>query len=294
MGDRNGNTRSRRGYAHQDEEDDDDDDDDETSEDSEEDSEGGDGGVRLPLLDPEEEALADAAMARIRRAQARGRSDVKLSKVELAAYQRRLQRMEDEERRRQRRREQRVAVPLSQLGPGSRPKQLTMNEHDDEEEDDDDDEEEDEEDSPPRSPADAEERRPSYPPMGYFPPPSSRAPQRSSTISSRPPSRAPTEREPSSSPFTYTYVRGEPAAALRHPSDPASRPLSQSLADARNGGSPASQSQQGSADPFQYITGGARASYHSAAASLRNSYIEADDRRASHGSSAASLSLIHI
>lgn len=261
LGDRDGDTRSRRAYAYQDE------DDDETSDDSEQDSDG-EGGVRLPLLDPEEEALADAAMARIRRAQAKGRSDVKLSKEELAAYQRRLQRMEEEERRK--RREQRVSVPLSQLGPGARQKRLSL---DDE--------------SPPRPPSEAEERQPAYPPMGYFPPPTSRARQRSGTTSSRTPSRAATDREQSSSPFTYTYVRAEQPATLRQPSDPiAGRPLSQSLAEARNGGSPASVAGQFQ-DPFQYMTGGARTSYHPVAGSVRNSVIEVEERYSSHASTPA-------
>ncbi|EAQ92875.1 hypothetical protein CHGG_01110 [Chaetomium globosum CBS 148.51] len=109
MGDGVGNTRSRKAYAYQNGEDDD------TTDNSEEGSDGEDG-VRMALVDPEEEALADAAMARIRKAHAKGRQDVKLSKEELAAYQRRLQRMEDEGRRQ--RRDQRVAIPISQLGPG--------------------------------------------------------------------------------------------------------------------------------------------------------------------------------
>jgi hypothetical protein len=257
LGDRDDNTRSRRAYAYQNGEDD------ETTDDSEQDSDG-EGGVRLPLLDPEEEALADAAMARIRRAQAKGKKDVKLSKEELAAYQRRLQRMEDEERRR--RREQRVAIPISHLDPVSRQKRLSVDE-----------------DSPPRQPSPelGVERHSTYPPMGYFPPPSSRTRPRSGTNQSRTPSRAATDREQSSSPFTYTYVRAEQPSTLRHPSDPITgRPLSvaESLS-ARNGGSPAS-----AADPFQYMTAGVRTSYHAAAASVRNSTVEADDIYASYAS----------
>jgi hypothetical protein len=262
LGDRDGNTRSRRAYAYQDEEDD------ETTDDSEQDSDG-EGGVRLPLLDPEEEALADAAMARIRRAQAKGKKDVKLSKEELAAYQRRLQRMEDEERRR--RREQRVAIPISQLDPGTRQKRLSV-----------------EEDSPPRQPSPelGVERHSTYPPMGYFPPPSSRTRPRSGTNQSRTPSRAATDREQSSSPFTYTYVRAEQPATLRHPSDPVTgRPLSvaESLS-ARNGGSPASAAghAQSSNDPFQYMTAGARTSYHAAAGPGRNSAVGVDEIYASY------------
>jgi hypothetical protein len=267
LGDRDGNTRSRRAYAYQDEEDD------ETTDDSEQDSDG-EGGVQLPLLDPEEEALADAAMARIRRAQAKGKKDVKLSKEELAAYQRRLQRMEDEERRR--RREQRVAIPISQLDPGTRQKRLSV-----------------EEDSPPRQPSPelGVERHSTYPPMGYFPPPSSRTRPRSGTNQSRTPSRAATDREQSSSPFTYTYVRAEQPATLRHPSDPVTgRPLSvaESLS-ARNGGSPASAAghAQSSNDPFQYMTAGTRASYHAAAGPGRNAAVGVDDIYASYAAGGA-------
>jgi hypothetical protein len=268
LGDRDGNTRSRRAYAYQDEEDE------ETSDDSEQDSDGDDG-VRLPLLDPEEEALADAAMARIRRAQAKGRTDVKLSKEELAAYQRRLQRMEDEERkqRRDQRRDQRVAIPISQLGP---PRQKRLSQEDD---------------SPQQSSPEGEERRTTNPPMGYFPPPSSRPRPRSGTTSSGPPSRTATDREPSSSPFTYTYVRGEPPATLRQPSDPVTgRPLSvaESLS-ARTGGSPALSAghPQTLSDPFQFMTGGTRTSYH-AAGPVRNSIIdEVEDRYTSYGRGSA-------
>ena len=258
LGEKDGNSRARRAYAYQNGEDD------ETTDDSEQDSDG-EGGVRLPLLDPEEEALADAAIARIRRAQVKGKKDVKLSKEELAAYQRRLQRMEDEERRQRReQREQRVAIPISQLEPASRQKRLSVGD-----------------DSPPQppSPDPGVERHATYPPMGYFPPPASRSRPRSGTNSSRTPSRAATDREQSSSPFAYTYVRAEQPATLRQPSDPMTgRPLSVAESvSARNGGSPASE-------PFQYMTGGTRTSYHAAAGPVRNSIIEVDDIYASYGS----------
>ncbi|KAK4128974.1 hypothetical protein N657DRAFT_563736 [Parathielavia appendiculata] len=204
-------------------------------------------------------------MARIRRAQAKGKKDVKLTKEELAAYQRRLQRMEDEERRR--RREQRVAIPISELDPASLRTRLSVDD-----------------DRPQRNPSPEQgvDRHVAYPPMGYFPPQPSRSRPRSKTNSSRTPSRAPTDREQSSSPFTYTYVRAEQPATLRHPSDPTiSRPTSvaESLS-ARNGGSPASIG-----DPFQYMTAGARTSYHAAAGSVRN--MEVDDIYASYGSGTA-------
>ncbi|KAL2142399.1 hypothetical protein VTI28DRAFT_1230 [Corynascus sepedonium] len=211
-------------------------------------------------------------MARIRRAQARGKQDVKLSKEELAAYQRRLQRMEDEERRQ--RREQRVAIPIAQLDPGFRQKRPSVGD-----------------DSPPQqpSPDPGVERHATYPPMGYFPPPSSRSRPRSGTTSSRPPSRAAIDREQSSSPFTYTYVRSEQPTMLRQPSDPAtSRPVSvaEPLPSRSNGSSASLAGQQ--ADPFQYMTAGTRTSYHAAATSVRNSIAEVDDIYASYGSGGGS------
>ncbi|KAK4132351.1 hypothetical protein BT67DRAFT_385817 [Trichocladium antarcticum] len=173
-------------------------------------------------------------MARIRRAQERGRTDVKLSKEELAAYQRRLQRLEDDERRQGR--EKRVAIPIAQLDPGLRRRQSSIV------------------DSPPRQPSPelGEERLAGYPPMGYFPPPSSRSRPHSRTVSSRPPSRAPADRDPSSSPFTYTYVH--------RPDQPP--PL---------------------LDAFQYMAG-TRVSYHSGAGSVRNSVQEVADLYNSYAS----------
>lgn len=240
LGARDGNTRSRRAYGY----------DDETSDGSGQDS--GDEGnqVRLPLLDPEEEALADAAMARIQRAQAKGRTDVKLSKEELAAYQRRLQRMQEQERRQ--RREERVAIPISQLEPTSR-KRHSVNG-----------------DSPsqPSSPELGEERPQGYPPMGYFPPPSSsRARPHSGASSSRTPSRAATDRDQSSSPFTYTYVHADRPPATRQQSDSsASRLLGDSVAD-----------------PFQFMTAGTRASYHAPSGSVRNSIVDVVDMYDNYG-----------
>ncbi|KAH6854176.1 hypothetical protein B0I37DRAFT_23632 [Chaetomium sp. MPI-CAGE-AT-0009] len=215
LDDRDGNPRSRKAYAYQNGEDD------EATDGSEQDSDGEDG-VRMPLVDPVEEALADAAMARIRKAHAKGRQDVKLSKEELAAYQRRLQRMEDEERR-QRRGEERVAIPISQLGPAFRPNRPSA-----------------EDDSPPPA-------------------------------SSRTPSQAAADREPSSSPFQYTYVRGEQPANPRQSSDLASsRALS--IAEPVPG-----------SDPFQYMMG-TRTSSHGAVGPVRNSVAEVDDIYASYGS----------
>lgn len=252
LGDRDGNTRARRAFGY----------DDDTSDESGEDSGGEGNHVRLPLVDPEEEALADAAMARIQRAQAKGKKDVKLSKEELAAYQRRLQRMQDQERRR--RREERVAIPISQLDPNALRKRQSLDS-----------------DSPPQPPSPelGGERQPGYPPMGYFPPPvSSRPRPRSGTASSRTPSRAPTDREQSSSPFTYTYVRADQPATTRHPSDSSTgRPLGDSTSAARDGGALSMP------DPFQYMTGGMRTSYHAGGGPARNSVLEVVDMYDSYG-----------
>lgn len=197
-------------------------------------------------------------MARIRRAQARGRSDVKLSKEELGAYQRRLQRMATEGRRQ--RQDERVAVPISHLGgPGSRQNRGSVNG-----------------DSPSEEPS--PESSPAYPPMGYFPPPASRGRHPSGASSSRTPSQAAADRDPSSSPFAYTYVRGEPPA-VRHPSDPTmGGPL------AITDGSPASVGAQ--SDPFQYMTG-ARTPHRSTTAPTRVTVGEVDDGYASYGSGPA-------
>lgn len=281
LGDRDGNTRSRRAHGHQEGEDSDEtsDDSEQDSDDSEQDSDDDD--VRAPPLNPEEEALADAAAARIRRAQAKGKTDVRLSKEELAAYQRRLQRMQDEERRQ--RREQRVAIPISQLDPSARRKRQSL-----------------EGDSVQRQPSPelGEERRAGYPPMGYFPPPSSsRRRPRSGTLSSRPPSRAATDREQGSSPFTYTYLHRLDQAGVRHVSDPATgRAFShspQSLGDSvpsRNGALSSSTlaQSQGLTDPFQYMTGGSRTSPHAGAGSLRNSISEVADIYAIYGAGVSS------
>ncbi|KOS18680.1 hypothetical protein ESCO_000776 [Escovopsis weberi] len=102
----NNNNNMNKNKKYYDDEDDDDDDDDDDDED-------------LSNLSPEmEEALVQSALARISKAQARGRTDVQLSKAELAALEMRRQRLEEEEeerRRRRKRKEQRVTVSLAQF-----------------------------------------------------------------------------------------------------------------------------------------------------------------------------------
>ncbi|KAK3393501.1 putative COPII vesicles protein Yip3 [Podospora didyma] len=270
LGDRSGGSRPRRNYAYQQ------DGDSTSDEDSARESGGSRHSQRLSLLE-REEALADSVMARIRRAQAKGKTDVKLSKEELEAYERRRRRIEDEERRK--RRETRIAIPISQLEPAPRKKRHSIVG-----------------DSPPQqySPGDEGLQRP-LPPMGYFPPPSSsRAPRpRSGTASSRPPSRTAVDREQSSSPFSYSYVNADHASSLRHSSDPVlGRPSSrnsqsrrdsllsthQSLATATSGVSAssmpdASRQPQGAVDPFQFMTTGPNSPYHAGATATRRTVM---------------------
>lgn len=209
-------------------------------------------------------------MARIQRAQAKGKKDVRLSKEELAAFERHRQREEEEARKK--RREQRIAVPLSQFELSSRQRRDSA-----------------EEDSPPRrhSPDQSGEQQRDVPPMGYFPPPSSRSLRPRSGTVSRPSSRAPADRDRGDSPFTYSYVHPEQGAPSRQPSDSAAgRPISRtsvrgdSGAPSPTGGSSnvspatrleAPQQPQVNIDPFQFMTGGVRAPYHSGAPSARRS-----------------------
>jgi len=260
LGDRDG-VRPRRNYTHGSEEDDDESD--ETSDnDSAQGSDDGDDQGQLALREKEDEAL-QSAMARIRRAQAKGKKDVKLSQDELKALERQRQRMQDDGRKKQK--EKRFAVPLSHVEPTSRKRVDAAPGN-----------------SPPQPQAsdfDEAQQHRGYPPMGYFPPPSSaqRPPRpRSGTVSSRPPSRSAVDREQSSSPFAYTYVqRAEHAAAVRHSSDPATgRPRSR--APSIGGidtypptGTPDGARQSGAFDPFQYMTASNRSSYSGGSPAMR-------------------------
>lgn len=220
-----------------------------------------------------EEAVVESALQRIRRAQAKGKKDVKLTQEELAALERRRERIraQEEARKRRKEKEQRFAVPLSHLEPTVRKRRSVVA------------------DEPTSQRAVSasfleESGRPVYPPMGYFPPPlaSARSRPRSGTSSSqrpgtvssqRPPSRDPAaERSRGNSPFRYSYVQhGYPPSASRHVSDTAPRPPSSSSRQdswpgAYGQATPASISapsipaqRQGSADPFRYMTADPRA-----------------------------------
>ncbi|OHW96253.1 prenylated rab acceptor 1 [Colletotrichum incanum] len=270
----------RRGHRYQHSDDEDDNDDEDDSEDSEEDSSDEDepeDEIDWEQLSPRErdEALAQRALARVRRAQERGKLEVNLSKEEMAALERRRKRMEKEarkqERKQRRDKEQRFAIPLSQFEPTSRRRSPTLTAEDD----------------LPRHPspgtfAEVQTRDP-MPPMGYFPPPNaSRTRPRSATSASqRPTSR--TIRERGSSPFNYAYVQG--AAAQRQPSDSVNSrrgppPSEEGWGPAPNM-SPASSTSsmsksRSNVDPFQFQTEGPRV-----AASRRNVSGSTDGRRAS-------------
>ncbi|KAI1865558.1 uncharacterized protein JN550_008315 [Neoarthrinium moseri] len=251
--------RQRRAYGYDKEEEDE-----STEEDSEENSENDtedddDGASR-----EKEDILVQSALARIRRAQDKGKQDVKLSKDELAALERRRKRLEAEAKARQRkasgserksRKEQRIAVPLSQFEvPPSRTRAGASRSDD----------------ALPRhpSPATVNHGQARGPPMGLFPPPAgSRNRPRSATSSSHRPPYS----QGSSSPFEYNYVQTPPNQ--RHASDSSARaspsrapyPPDDDVADWR----PSSSSSRDPRDPFRYQTAGPRAPYVSGAAAAR-------------------------
>ncbi|KAK7417205.1 hypothetical protein QQZ08_011729 [Neonectria magnoliae] len=188
-------------------------------------------------------------MARIERARAMGRSDVKLNKHELAALERRRKRMEEEEKKkraggRKKRKEQRVAVPLTHLEPVSRKKKASR------------------QGSLPRHQSsssnlgDTQDYQ-GYPPMGYFPPPSgSRSRPRSGTASSqRQPSRVRDDRGGNA----FDFSQG-PAPIPRHHSD--------SVAGHRSTRGSPPESRSGM-DPFQFQIAGPRTSGSKAAGGSR-------------------------
>jgi PRA1 family protein 1 len=208
----------------------------------------------LALLGPreKEEALVQTALMRIERARSKGRTDVNLSKDELAALERYQQRMKDEAERKERkkRKENRISVPLTHLEPVSRKKRSTpqpaghetVSRHGS------------------ASDLAASQEQQVYPPMGYFPPPSgSRARPRSGTsASARPPSRAYEDG------FQYEYVQRPSSAASRHVSDSASPRSSRGHlipeeAWPQNAYPPPSSGNRNGLDPFLFMTAGPRA-----------------------------------
>ncbi|KAI1132305.1 hypothetical protein F5Y10DRAFT_218967 [Nemania abortiva] len=192
-----------------------------------------------------ENALVQSALARIRKARARGKQDVKLNKGEVAALERRRKRLEadaaarrrDTDRKRGKEKEQRVAVPLSHFDAhlSSRGGPSTID--------------------------DISPQHQRQPPVGLFSPPgASQARPRSSTPSSH---RSSSQRHGSSSPFDYQYVSAP--SNRRHASDPKQ---SSSLKNLAHEEDQHSQSPPPHVlDPFQYQTGGPDALYSAAARS---------------------------
>lgn len=247
MGDNVAGPRRRHAYAQSEEDSSD------SGQDTELDEEG-----YAQLARAEEEALVDSAMRRIRRAQASGKKEVKLSRKELAALEKHRKRQLEGERKKKR--EPRYAVPLSQLAPSSQKENKTAR-------------------LPGAMPStETLSRQTAQPPVGWFPHPSSSRP--STSDSRRPTSSRTSDREGSTSPFQYNYVRpAGPVSNSRHSSDPAARPRSGSARgnppypDARisqyNPSSSAS-SVPATLDPFRYMTSGPQAPYHAGSAtSLR-------------------------
>lgn len=234
--------------------------DDDESSGSDEDSElDAEGETQLALRE-KENALVESAMRRIRRAQAKGKQDVKLNKKELAALEQRRKRMQAEAGgSKKKKKEQRYAVPLSQLGPISQKENRALVAPDDT--------------LPPHpSPGTFERTQEDrlQPPVGWFShPPSSRPGTADSRESRRSSGRA-SDRERGSSPFRYSYVQppSSPSNA-RHSSDPSIRhrssrgPLPHEESWMPQYGASASTSSIPSAvDPFRYMTSGPQAPYH--------------------------------
>ncbi|KAL1847407.1 hypothetical protein VTK73DRAFT_10346 [Phialemonium thermophilum] len=217
-----------------------------------------------------EEALVESALARIRRAQAKGRAEVKLNQEELEALERRRERLlAEEEQKRRKQREQRFSVPLSHLEPVARPASSRGPALDAA--------------APAAGSSEAlagARERTNYPPMGYFPPPSSASrtrPRSGTTSSQRPPSRDPAaDRSRGSSPFRYSYVqRSDYRPSSRHASDPTALPRtrgplpheepwsagSYSRVPSASSVRSASRPSHPAVDPFLYMTGGPQASY---------------------------------
>ncbi|RYP63932.1 hypothetical protein DL771_009044 [Monosporascus sp. 5C6A] len=267
--------RSRRGYSqHQS---DDDSTENESAGGSEEDTEDE---TQIALRESEE-ALVQSALARIRKAQAKGKQDVRLNKEELAALERRRKRLEAEaarkkrastsngdERRRRKEKEQRYAVPLSHFDTDPTPQHGPPPVSDD---------------SLPRHPSPgtfAESQERLRPPKGLFPPPRS-------TSSHRPPSG-----HEGSSPFDYQYVK--PPSNSRHASDPSARPRSYyAESQHQEGLRSSSSSSRRALNPFQFQTEGSLASapYPSGSADVLQSFAGprgAAYESASHPSAARS------
>jgi hypothetical protein len=167
----------------------------------------------------------ESALARIHRAQTKGKKDVKLNREELAALERRRDRLQDEwEQRRRKDRERRFAVPISQLEPTSRKRRQEALPY------------------PPDDIPSGSQERTNHPPMGHFPSPSAR---HVSDTAARPRSRGPLPHEKDWVPGLYSSRSSQASTSV------SSIPSS-------------SRQSQHSMDPFQYMTSGHDAPYHGA------------------------------
>ncbi|EPE05825.1 prenylated rab acceptor 1 [Ophiostoma piceae UAMH 11346] len=238
--------RPRGGYIRgpADYEDEDDEDDSASEVTSDDDSEDG-------ISEPGEAELAvlESAMARIRRAQVKQKAQVNLSKAELAALSRHKERQRQGQERvlKRNQRRDRVAVPIEHLGGiahGIAKLPTPVASGDDS--------------SPQRIPGSFHDDRPGYNPGGYYSPPS--APLRALPSSSSQPALGQQDRYRDDSPFTYSYVHGQPTT--RHVSDSATAPqqvnpfkymTTESRApQAQYGSGAVPAAQQGAAAPADY------------------------------------------
>ncbi|OLN97059.1 Prenylated Rab acceptor 1 [Colletotrichum chlorophyti] len=274
LGDRAGALRRRHDYQLSDEDEDEDDseDDSEDEDSSSDDEDEGEDDIDWDQLSPREreEALAQRALVRIRRARERGKLEVNLSKEEMAALEKRRKRMEKEARKQERKRrqdkEQRFAVPLSQFEAPSRRPPINSAEDD-----------------LPRHPSPGTfaetQKRDAMPPMGYFPPPNAARtrPRSATSTSQRPvsygyPPPGVTQRQTSDS------LNSRPSS-LRGPPPPEEgwgQPANRSPASSTSSMS----KPRSTVDPFQFQTEGPRTHAASSSAS-RTASGSTDGRRAS-------------
>lgn len=243
---------------------------DDESSDSDQDSERGN---ENQALREEEDALVESAMQRIRRAQAKGKQEVKLNKKELAALERRKKRLQaeaEDEKKKKKKKEQRYAVPLSELAPLSQKASRGGS----------------------KVSSDVLPRHPSpellaktqggkvQPPVGWFAHPSSSRPSIAETRRAFEPN---SDREgSSSSSLQYSYVQPPgPPTNSRHLSDPYVRPRStrgpqpheEAVRVSQYGASASASvpSVPSTLDPFRFMTAGAQAPYHAGStAALRH------------------------
>ncbi|KAJ6787162.1 hypothetical protein PWT90_09803 [Aphanocladium album] len=299
LGDRSGGI-VRRGHRYQDSNNESSEEESSDSDDSDDDdeTEGSGSGSSSQSLGAREDVLVQSALKRISRAQAQGRTDVKLNKDELAALERRRKRMQEEAERAERERaarasassgsdrkkkkkqkEQRVAIPLSQFEPVSR-KKRTGSSHPTRKDS-----------LPSRSTMGDSPDQQVYPPMGYFPPPSGSR-SRSNSQLQRPGSRA---RDTNGSSPPVSFNQHASGSSHRHASDSMARPSSRGMPE--DASSPL--------DPFKYQTDGPRVVYPAASSSKTGrsevSYRQSSSRshgtsspmtRSRHGSTRPSLSRV--